>query len=311
MLGLHAEAELHRGDDGLEGFILGAERGMLAVHRLDEVELAALERGGQVIAGDIRDRGLGHVLAIDPERGARVDGGEESARIDLRFRGVEADEAGQVLVFGAEPVADPRAEAGALAEPVAGVELVEALGVVAGVGVHAVEEAELVGVLRGLGHQLGDPESALAMLGEIEDGTGMLLVSGLRFVIEGVELGGAAAHAEEDDPFRPGREAGELGRKVGRSRDAPFLTKRRKGEVTEAAGGGAEKRAAGEVRVHGWRGPRMERIKRMSHGSGALLRFVSFVPFVVQKTEKPSINITELVRGQERLAGGGPGPFTP
>lgn len=55
----------------------------------------------------------------------------------------------------------------------------------------------------------------------------------------------------------------------------------------------------------------MERIKRMGLVFGALLQFVSFVPFVVQKAEKPSIDISELVRGQQGLAGGGPGPFTP
>ena len=127
-------------------------------------------------------------------------------------------------------------------------ELVKTLGVVAGVGVHAIEQAEFVGVFCRLGHQLGDPEPALAVLGEIEDRPGVLLVPGLGFVVEGVELRGAAAHAEEDDPFRAGGEARRLREEVRRVREGLFLTKRRKGEIAEAAGRLPKEGAAGEMR---------------------------------------------------------------
>ena len=71
----------------------------------------------------------------------------------------------------------------------------------ASVAIHPLEHTELVGVLGRFWKELGNLQSALAMLSEFVSGTGMWFFTGLRFVIEGVHLRGAAAHAEEDDPL--------------------------------------------------------------------------------------------------------------
>jgi hypothetical protein len=108
------------------------------------------------------------------------------------------------LVLGAEAVGNPSAHAGAGAEAVAGVELQHGLGVDAGVAVHGVEHAEFVGVAGEIGQEFGDPEAALTAPLKADDGAGMRFFADLRFVIKGIELGGAAAHVEEDDAIGAG-----------------------------------------------------------------------------------------------------------
>ena len=234
---LHAESELHRLDHALEFGVAGALREMPAVHHLHEVELTALRPAREMGAGDIVNRGLCHFLPVHADGGAVVDRGQEGARVGRGARGIETDESGQILIFRSESVTDPRTEAGPFAEPVAGVELEEGLGMDPGVGVHAVEEAELVGVFGRLGHEFGNTEAAPAVLFEVVDRAGMRFFPGLRFVVKGIELGGAAAHAEEDDPFGPGREGSGTGSQL-------RLSQSRKGEVAESAGGGLEHAAA-------------------------------------------------------------------
>ena len=52
-----------------------------SVHRLHELELAAFGGEGEVVAGDVGDGGLGHVLAVHADGGAFVNGREEGAGI--------------------------------------------------------------------------------------------------------------------------------------------------------------------------------------------------------------------------------------
>jgi hypothetical protein len=109
------------------------------------------------------------------------------------------------------------------------------LRVIAGVRVHALEDAQLVHVPRGVGQQLGHPLTALAVTGEFEAGAGVRLLPGLRLVIEGVHLRGPAAHAEEDDTLGAGREGRDPGGGLGRLPRQPLQR-----EITEAAGGGSQ-----------------------------------------------------------------------
>ena len=50
---------------------------MFAVHGLHQVKLPAFERGRKMFASDIRDAGLGHVLAVDADgrTPCQIDGG--------------------------------------------------------------------------------------------------------------------------------------------------------------------------------------------------------------------------------------------
>jgi hypothetical protein len=50
---LHAEAEFHRLDDGLQPVVGGASRKVRAVQILEEVELTAFGGKRQVVAGDV------------------------------------------------------------------------------------------------------------------------------------------------------------------------------------------------------------------------------------------------------------------
>ncbi len=88
----------------------------LAVHRLDEVELQALGRGVEPGVLDVADLGLGDGLALVADAGPLVDRRQEGAAVVLRaavVRGrLDRDEAGQVLVLGAEAVERPRPQRG-------------------------------------------------------------------------------------------------------------------------------------------------------------------------------------------------------
>ena len=74
---LHAESEFHGFDDGLEAGVVRSGGGVLAVHGLDEVELLSLCRWEKVVAADIVDGGVRHVLAVDADGCPLVDRREE------------------------------------------------------------------------------------------------------------------------------------------------------------------------------------------------------------------------------------------
>ena len=81
---------------------------------------------------------------------------------------VDGDEARQIFVRGSQAVQNPRAEAGAGELKDAAVHLQKRLRVVGQVGVHAVEHAQLVGMLGDFGKQFAYPQTTCSMLGELE-----------------------------------------------------------------------------------------------------------------------------------------------
>ena len=92
--------------------------------------------------------------------GALIDCGHEGATVVLSaaYPGgrLDGDEAGQILVLGAESVAHPSSHAWAHELEASRVELDKALGMDGGVCVHAVEQTELVGVLGEMGKEFGN-----------------------------------------------------------------------------------------------------------------------------------------------------------
>src|SRR5262245_12684384 len=99
-----------------------------------------------------------------------VNGGEESRCVvvdaAMSQRGADGDEAGQVLVFGAEAIGDPRAHAGADEGVAAGVQF-EKRAAVPRVGtMHGPNDAQVVHTTGNVREYLADPLAALAVLGE-------------------------------------------------------------------------------------------------------------------------------------------------
>jgi hypothetical protein len=73
---LHAKAELHRLNDAFELRIIGTQAEMIAIHRLNEIELPALHAQRQMIALNVADRRLRHVLAIHADGRTAKDRGK-------------------------------------------------------------------------------------------------------------------------------------------------------------------------------------------------------------------------------------------
>jgi hypothetical protein len=97
-------------------------------------------------------------------------------------------------------------------------ELKDGLTVALAFGVHAVQEAEFIDVFGNVGEQLRNPGTAFAVLLELPEGLHELLADGgaggrlerqilaivldeAGFVVERIDLGGAAVHEQEDDAF--------------------------------------------------------------------------------------------------------------
>ena len=118
------------------------------------------------------------------------------------------------------------------------------------VGLHPAAEAHVVGVLGDLGKEITDPEAALPMLPELprrgeQLGAGAeaatkglaVVLEQLRLVIEGVDVGRASAHAEEDHPLRLRRKVRvALGERIGgRALGPGRMGEPREGEIAESA----------------------------------------------------------------------------
>ncbi len=142
-----------------------------AVHRLDEVELEALGRGVEPRVLDVADPGLGDGLALVADAGRLAGRRQEGAAVVLRPAvapgRLDGDEAGQVVVLGPEAVERPRPQRGPDELRAAGVQHQIGLRMGRQVGVHAADDAQLVGMRGDLGEQLRDPEPALAVLAEL------------------------------------------------------------------------------------------------------------------------------------------------
>ncbi len=222
-LGLHAEGEFVGLDDALDlGVAIGGLEEVV-VHLLDEVDLPALLGIGEETVLDVAEGSGGVVLAEGTDARALIDGGQEGAAEVLGSeleRRRQGDEAGKVLVFGTEAVEDPGAHGRADELGRAGVKLDEGLGMIRDVGVHRTDEAQVVGVAGDVGEEFRDPEPGLAVLTELEGGAdelgtataGLTGLAGIAleqgFVVEGVEVGRAALHAQEDHALGAGSEVG-------------------------------------------------------------------------------------------------------
>ena len=188
---------------------------------------------GHVVFGHF----LGHHLAIRPsgriggglnaigDEGALVDGGEEPIAPQRRSDGggdigTEYDIAGQVLVFGAQPVSQPGTHGRAAGLVGAGVHHQAGRLVIGDIGVDRADPADVVGDFAEVRPELADVHAALPVLLEFErrlhqlagaalglDGAAgkrlavVLLERGLG--IEAIDGGAAAVHEEEDDALDP------------------------------------------------------------------------------------------------------------
>ena len=140
-------------------------------------------------------------------------------------------EARQAVVFGAEPVAEPTAQARLTDHHVARVHLQATRCVRGRVGVHRADHAQLVGKTGGMRKEAADLETALTMLSECEwrlhqppDRAavgadrrwaliGRVVVSReRRLVVEGVDLARGAIHEQEDHALCACRKMRRLGR---------------------------------------------------------------------------------------------------
>jgi hypothetical protein len=137
------------------------------------------------------------------------------------------------------------------------------------VAVHAVEEAEVIGVPREVREEFRDGETAFApwlkLPRALHDRTPVnflsVVVGELRLVVESVHVRRASAHAGEDHPLGSPREVRILGCEgvggEGRS-TAGLGSKPGEGHVTETGGERSESPAAGQIMEvgHGWDGVR-------------------------------------------------------
>ena len=186
---LHAEGEFEALDAGFEAGVAGALALVFAVEFEEEVELFALLGGRGVVAADVFDEFLDAGLLRVDER-ALVDTGEEAglpvfAVLDRITAGAHGDEAGEVLIFRAESVGDPGAEAGSALDGVTAVHEHEGWLVIRDVGLHGADDGEVVGAAGDVGENVADLEAALAVRREFE-GRG----KGRACLAFGAEVGG-------------------------------------------------------------------------------------------------------------------------
>ena len=216
---------------------------------------------------EIADGGLGRRESGAADAGALMDGGKEGVGVVARSAfaggGHDGDKAREVFVFGAESVSDPASHRRADEIGGAGVEKESRRTVGHSLGVHGVDEAKVIDVLGNVRKEAADPTPGLAVLFEIPEGLKELAlalfsegvfadadeVEGLSvafdefgFVVEGIDMAGAARHEEEDDALGAAGKDGKLRRERIVLRGLPKEGGERKG--TEAASGGLEKLAA-------------------------------------------------------------------
>ncbi len=228
--GLHAPGEFVGMDDRFGGGLVRGESGLLVIDLLEEIELASACDGIGAGSGEGTEGHFAGGSTGDAEGGSLMNGGKEGgtpvAGAAIAEAGGEGDEGGQIGVFGAEPVADPGADAGSDEGGGAAMEEEGGGTVCDAFGLHAVQEAELVHPLGGVREKFTDPVPGLAMTRELPGRTHHALTRGQRtrvgenpgvieghllpfmpveqgFVIVGVDLTRAALHEEEDHPAHP------------------------------------------------------------------------------------------------------------
>src|ERR1043166_6358107 len=108
--GLHAEGAFERRDAALEGGVGAGLTQALAVHLGGKVKLHALDTGGSRAGNEWNGRAF-RVGGGVADRRTVIDGWKEGAGIvvdaAVSERRADGDEAGEVLIFGAESVGDP------------------------------------------------------------------------------------------------------------------------------------------------------------------------------------------------------------
>ncbi len=229
-LGLHAEGDLVGFEARLEGGFALEILGVDLVELINEVELAALLLGGDVAVADVLNHLL-HVGRGGVDRGALEGAGEEGGAVvgdaaDGEAAVAQGDEAGEILILGAETVNEPRAKAGLHDAERAGVH--EDGGDVVGgnVGPHGADDGEVVGMGGGLGKGVADLEAGAAVFLKLEGrahgdaavGESLAVAAGKGGLgVPRVEVRGGALGEDMDDGFGL---AGEM-RRLGEKRAGP------------------------------------------------------------------------------------------
>ena len=246
-----------------------------AVEPIDQVELGSLLALGQLRTPDqVVDR---RPLSI--QSGALVDAGQEARSpvlgVTLGKPSAEGvvhhNEGGQVLVFGAESVGQPRSQAREAHAVHACVDLEQCRGMIVGVGVARIDEGEIIHMFGDVRKDLRDPGTRFAVPVKLErrlhDGpdlvgeeagvfvkTFQLLAVTffeLRLVVPSVHLARAAVEEQPDDGFGLGGEVAgfrsqgieiRIGRMCVccRGQETLIVEKARQGEKTTAIAGTAQ-----------------------------------------------------------------------
>ena len=257
-MGRLGDAHLHPGGQFVgtqargEGPVAGVCRGELGVDPVQHPQIRGArvgrDRGGRL---EVHHRFLGlgtegdALVVRGQESRGPVDGstGRQSAGIGQHHEGW------QILILGAEAVAQPGAHAGEPVEREAAVHLEGRRSVVVALGEHRVDEAQVVGTAGEVRQQVADPGPALSPLPERIDALHQfpglpeepeILAASLQFgavqpiqfrlVVEGVEVAHAAAAEDLHDALGAGSVV--QGRARGRRRDrGPGRGRRGEGAV--------------------------------------------------------------------------------
>ena len=258
---LHLEGQLVAGDAGGQLRVAAPLFEMAGVLPVKLVEQPALQLRGharrQVEVQDGRARGADHHALVV---GGHVATAPVLGSADRAAGAVEHHhEAGQVLVLGPQPVVDPGAEGGVSAQQVARVHQQHRRAVDRRLGVHRVDEGDVVDALAHVGKEIRDVLAALSVLLEGPLGSDdapfvpcptpapgldldRLPVQGVEpgLVVEGVDVARTTVHEEEDHALRARREVGRLRRqRVRPARERVVLGRARESTRQRESRGGA------------------------------------------------------------------------
>ncbi len=198
----------------------------------EQVQLAALFARGRVAAADELDQFIDvGILRIDV--GSLEGSGEEAGLPVLRFldrvsAGAHNDEAGEVLVFAAKAIGDPRSHRRADLAGFAAVHQQQGRLMVRHIRLHRSDEADVIDAFADVGIEVADFDAALAIFTELEHrrkggaGFALGLVMGgdwlariflkQGFGVESIDVGGTAIHEQMDDPLGSPGKVRKLGR---------------------------------------------------------------------------------------------------
>ena len=159
---LHAKRQFERGDPGVELAVGLAALLVELVQAAEGIELGSLmvERSGLV--GDIGNR----ILQISDEGtlvGTRQKAGSPKLGSLKHSRRTDHDKAGEVLVFRAKSVGEPRPQAGTGEGLLAGAHLERRPGVIDVVGMHRADDADVVDARGQARQQLADFDPGFAV----------------------------------------------------------------------------------------------------------------------------------------------------